>query len=135
MKKTLDSYLVHRDRPLLARPKPPCYELDDPFCCGCVACGSWRGARVMPGRLCRPATQDPRKTEPGTVPAWDPNEWRAMGWNFRLERNDIDRLLVIGYVSPDDIDNGGHLDSVFVLTQTAHPRLMVTSRKWLVALA
>jgi len=132
---TLTRHQIDKDREELRRAKPPHYDLDDPFCCDCVACESWRGARVMPGRLCRPATRDPRKTQPGTIPAWDPGKWKSQGWNFRLERHDIDRLLVVGYVRPGDIDNGGHLDCVYVLTQTPQPRLMVTSRKWLVALA
>lgn len=116
---------------LLARPEPhPC----PPFNCGCVACEDWRGARVRPGRLCRPATQDPSRTSPGTVPAWPLGEWSRVGWGFRLEDHCIDLLMVLGYVDELDKASGGHLDCVVVLTREREPRLLVTSRKWLVAL-
>lgn len=105
------------------------------YCCGCVSCEQWRAARVRPGRLCRLATQDPSRTSPGTVPAWPINDWERTGWSLRLEDYDVNRVLVIGYVDEFDKANGGHLDCVVVLTHEREPRLLVTSRKWLVALA
>ncbi len=106
-----------------------------PYSCGCIACEAWRAARVWPGRLCRPATEDPSRTSPGSVPAWPLNDWSLTGWGFRLEDNKISRVLVVGHVNELDKANGGHLDCVVVLTQEPEPRLLITSRKWLVALA
>ena len=123
------------DKERLKEPNPPHYKLTDEYCCGCVSCEQWRGARVLPGRLCRPATQDPRKMSPGTVPAWPLGTWRTTGWNFRLEPNGVKHMVVVSYIDMNDKDNGGHLDCVLVLTQELEPRLLVTSRKWLVALA
>lgn len=122
---------------LLKRPEPHPDRTghEPPYSCGCVTCEQWRGARVRPGRLCRPATQDPSRTTPGTVSAWPLNSWERVGWGYRLEDHKIFRVMVVGYVDELDKANGGHLDCVVVLTHEAEPRLLVTSRKWLVALA
>lgn len=126
---------MNRDGELLGQAQPYHYDpAVDRYCCGCIACEQWRGARVRPGRLCRPATQDPSKTSPGTVPAWPLHQWEKVGWGLRMENNGIDRVMVVGYVDELDKPNGGHLDCVVVLTQEPEPRLLVTSRKWLVAL-
>lgn len=85
--------------------------------------------------LCKPATQDPSRTTPGTVPAWPLNTWGTTGWGYRLEDHGIFLVMVVGYVDEFDEPNGGHLDCVVVLTRETEPKLLVTSRKWLVALA
>ncbi len=103
-----------------------------PYFCGCVACEAWRAVRIVPGVIARPATQDPKKTSQGTVPAWKLGDWSRSGWDFRLERNSIERVLVIGPVEEKDRENAGHLDCVVILTFEEDPRLLVTSRKWLV---
>ncbi len=116
--------------------KPSHYDhLVDQYCCGCTGCEAWRAARVLPGRLCRPATRDPAKTAPGTVPAWPMNNWSKVGWDFRLEANAINRVMVLGYVDEDDRPNAGHLDCVVIMTHKPGSEILVTSRKWLVALA
>lgn len=63
------------------------------------------------------------------------NNWVKVGWDFRLEENKINLVMVMGYVKESDKLSGGHLDCVVILTQEPEPRLLVTSRKWLVALA
>ena len=124
-----------RDREELRKPEPHPDPKGRGYSCGCTCCEQWRAARVWPGRLCRPATQDPSRTSPGKVPAWPINDWGTTGWNFRLEDNGIERVVVVGYIDELDRLSGGHLDCVVVLTHEKEPRLLVTSRKWLVALA
>jgi hypothetical protein len=104
------------------------------YFCGCVMCEQDRADRVVPGVLCKPASVDPKISSPGTVPAWPINCWKRTGWLFRLESNGIRLLTVIGSIKQDDDENGGHLGCVVVMTHEPRHRILVTSKKWLVAL-
>ena len=131
--------LLRRDRRRRQREHPlPPHIVAAPYFCGCVSCECWREARVEPGQLVRPATQDPTKTTPGTVPFWRPNDWRSSGWNLRMEDNGIDLLLVVGDVDDADRTNGGHLSCCVVVAMGSNRLIkqfagpLVTSKKWLV---
>lgn len=126
-----------RRRQELARPEPD-HVVAPPYFCGCVMCEAWRDARIEPGCLVRPATQDPRHVSTGTTSFWRLGDWRDSGWNLRLEDCGIDLLLVVGEVDEADQANGGHLSSCVAIAMGSHRLIkhfagpLVTSKKWLV---
>ena len=95
--------------------------------CGCTYCEDLRGKQVKIGCLVVPMVS--RRTSPGTTPFWSPGDWRKSGWSKRFRLADEAPLIVMGEVDRIDIDNGGHLDSVYLFSPER--KTVVTSRKWL----
>jgi len=112
---------------LLAQEKPN-HDCGKYFC-ACISCEQWRAVRVLPGKIVVPATHDPSKSKPGTVPAWELGQWRETYWDFRMEAHGITWATVMCDIDKKDTDNGGHLDCVVLLVPNGC--LLVTSRKWL----
>lgn len=99
------------------------------YFCACIVCDRWRAVRVVPGKIVVPATHDPNKCKPGTIPAWNLGGWRKTGWDFRMESHGITWATVMCDIDKNDTDNGGHFDCVVLLVAVGY--LLVTSRKWL----
>jgi hypothetical protein len=96
--------------------------------CGCMYCEDQRGKQVKIGCLVVPAVRS-RRVSPQTTPFWSPGDWRKSGWSKRFGLADEAPLIVVGEVDRLDIDNGGHLDSVFLFN--LERKTVVTSRRWL----
>lgn len=123
------------ERELLAMSEPH-PRTSDGYHCGCVICEAWRAVRVVPGTLCAPATQDPEKFRPGTVPYWSLHEQSSAWWS-RMEPMGIRYVTVVSIV-PDGASSmnigGQHVikDRAVVLTLEPEPQLIITSSRWLV---
>lgn len=103
---------------------------DSRWSCGCTGCESQRAEQVKIGSLVVPATRDPDKTNPGTIPFWSPGEWCVSGWSKRFHPEDESPLIVLSFIDRKDIENGGHLDSA-LLFSTFTGMSVITSKKWL----
>lgn len=117
-------------RNLIPGDKPP--HDHGKYHCPCCACECWRSERVILGKFYGPATHDPAKSKPGTIPIWHVGKWRTSGWSIRMEDKGIYFVIAVENIASSDIDNAGHLDCVKVLTIGEKPKLLVTSKRWLV---
>jgi hypothetical protein len=92
--------------------------------CGCICCDQYRAERIKVGDMCRPFFQ--KKSQPGTTPYWYPGTWKTSGWSLRMQRDRIERVVVIGFPRGGDDD---HLDPVLCYAPGVGE--IVTSRRWL----